>query len=264
MFHLPLKVCFGASSYFVGIRCFLGIGISVYGDFDGDTEGEMIEARIVVDNDPPVTFAPTPQQSANITNNNQYFYTDGLEQGEHTITITTLNNNTVWIDYFLVIPGDVLVTPTTTETATTTATITGVATTSTGQSINIRAIVGGTIGGISILVAFLILVVWIQRRKKQSQTLDSHLVSPSKRFIQSKNTYLLETSLLTVPFLSPSPRVSSVSLMANRSNCTHLPQHTQMQSLSALPVHTAGALLPERCVDSVVPVHELPPAYTLE
>lgn len=174
MFLIPLKVRSGTPSYFLELRCFLGIGISFYGDIDGDTEGEMVKASIVVDNGPPVMFAPSPQQQlTDITNNNQYFYTDELEQGEHTITITALNNNTVWIDYFLVVPGEVSVAPTTTGTPPALP-----SSTSRGQSINVGVILGGTIGGISILAALLSLLFWV-RRRKQSQV-ESHHVSPGK------------------------------------------------------------------------------------
>lgn len=133
----------------------------------------MTKASILVDNGPPVIFAPQ-QQTANITNNNQYFYTDKLDQGEHTITITALNDNTVWIDYFLVVPGDVTVTPTTT----------GLPAVSTSQrkTLNAGAIAGGTLGGLSVLAAAILsLLFWIRRKKKQLQ-IEYHQAAPGKWF----------------------------------------------------------------------------------
>ncbi|KAJ7273915.1 hypothetical protein C8J57DRAFT_1506032 [Mycena rebaudengoi] len=57
----------------------------------------------VVDSDPPVIFIPD-FQPASVTTNNLIFKSKDLSAGSPTLVVTAENNNTVWIDYLLVVP----------------------------------------------------------------------------------------------------------------------------------------------------------------
>ncbi|KAJ7237800.1 hypothetical protein C8J57DRAFT_1566670 [Mycena rebaudengoi] len=73
-------------------------------EFEGEFDLENPSLfTAVVDSDPPVIFTPN-FQPAPVTTNNLIFKSKDLSAGSHTLVVTAENNNTVWIDYLLVVP----------------------------------------------------------------------------------------------------------------------------------------------------------------
>ncbi|KAJ7290053.1 hypothetical protein C8J57DRAFT_1114044 [Mycena rebaudengoi] len=76
---------------------FVGKSISYY----GGATGNPMHASIVIDGGAAVNVVPTNPTETN----NLYFSSGALSDGKHTLVITAMDTNAVWVDYFLVGPG---------------------------------------------------------------------------------------------------------------------------------------------------------------
>ncbi|TFK26400.1 hypothetical protein FA15DRAFT_702857 [Coprinopsis marcescibilis] len=155
---------------------FLGTHIAVYGtiSISGQTLPSVSEYSI--DGGPPVQFIGTTTVAPGLAAYNQiYFESPLLSDGTHTITITNIGEeNPLWLDYFLVTPPAALVASTVTATVTSTvalpgqtiivtagldrapqATNLGSSSGSTGRLVEVGAVLGGVLGGLTLLLLLL-------------------------------------------------------------------------------------------------------------
>ncbi|KAJ7290054.1 hypothetical protein C8J57DRAFT_1610483 [Mycena rebaudengoi] len=81
----------------IHLHPFSGKSISYY----GGATGNPMHASIVIDGDAAVNVVPTNPTETN----NLYFSSGALSDGKHTLVITAMDANAVWVDYFLAGPG---------------------------------------------------------------------------------------------------------------------------------------------------------------
>ncbi|KAF7324064.1 hypothetical protein MKEN_00628800 [Mycena kentingensis (nom. inval.)] len=193
---------------------FEGDQILLYGSINnGASPVEMLNASIIIDAGPPISFA-APPQSAVLTWNNLIFTSGDLSPGQHTLVLTAENDNAVWVDYLLVRP-------------------------SSGSPNNGRSrtktkdqLVGAAIGvGILLLVTLLIIGGWIFLRRRRGGHLWGRRFGLDSRRVRSLNLVdvdgdedameALGPEVEAVPFTAQS---SSSSSIGNRRT-TPLPMY---------------------------------------
>ncbi|KAJ7271527.1 hypothetical protein C8J57DRAFT_285681 [Mycena rebaudengoi] len=130
-----------------------------------------MKASIVVDSDPPVIFIPDFQSEA-VTTNNLRFNSKDLSEGSHTLVVTAENNNTVWIDYLLVVPhatNTVLPASTSSLPSTSTTSSTSTTTASSSKSPSGGIIAGAVVGGLVLGAVLAAAIFLICRRRRRFQ-----------------------------------------------------------------------------------------------
>lgn len=150
----------------------------MYGGINGGSTGNMLNASIVLDDGSPVMFSPPAQSNA--TYNMEYFSSSGLTQGNHTLTVTSENDEPIFLDYILVIPGNLtLKSPSTQSSTSTTKTVVSSSTTSFPASSSpassptqvpsksIAPIIGGAVGGVLVFVFVICIAVLRLRKTRQ-------------------------------------------------------------------------------------------------
>ncbi|KAJ7271566.1 hypothetical protein C8J57DRAFT_1179663 [Mycena rebaudengoi] len=131
----------------------------------------LMKASIVVDSDPPVIFIPDFQSEA-VTTNNLIFKSKVLSEGSHTLVVTAENNNTVWIDYLLVVPhatNTVLPSSTSSLPSTSTTSSTSSTTASSSKSPSGGIIAGAVVGGLVLGAVLAAAIFLICRRRRRFQ-----------------------------------------------------------------------------------------------
>ncbi|KAJ7055751.1 hypothetical protein C8F01DRAFT_1157588 [Mycena amicta] len=187
---------------------FEGRGISYYG---GDTAGNKTNASIVLDGGPPTFFVPPPTDPVV---NNKYYDSGVLADGKHTLVVTAVTDNPIWVDYLLVVPpliSSSSPSSPTSSSSTTTTTTTSSAGASGTSSADTNAlhgsakskagpIAGGVIGGIFLLVCVAFLALFCVRRRQRRQ---DGIITPDMSQYQSS---------VTRPGASPYPSNVNVDL----------------------------------------------------
>ncbi|KAJ7055767.1 hypothetical protein C8F01DRAFT_1157632 [Mycena amicta] len=245
---------------------FEGRGISYYG---GDTAGNKTKASIALDGGPPTIFVPPP--TAGVVNN-KYYDSGVLADGKHTLVVTAVNDDPIWVDYLLVVPPLISASspspPTSSSTTTTTgsagaggtsSTTTssagagGTSTTSTrsagasgtsspdtnpvhrSSSSKAGPIAGGVIGGIFLLVCVAFLALFCVRRRQRRQ---DGIITPDMSQYQSSVTrpgasqYPSNVNVDVAPSASAYPFPMASSLHANDTDSQAFSPYTSESHLS--------------------------------
>ncbi|EIW77875.1 hypothetical protein CONPUDRAFT_62059 [Coniophora puteana RWD-64-598 SS2] len=82
---------------------FTGVSISVYGTLSGFGLGGIPTSQYVVDGAEPVSF--TAPNISGASYHYQYFSSDLLEDGTHSLVVTNTNDGTFWLDFFEYLPS---------------------------------------------------------------------------------------------------------------------------------------------------------------
>ncbi|KAJ7133372.1 hypothetical protein C8R44DRAFT_23058 [Mycena epipterygia] len=150
---------------------FAGKAISFYGGITAGDAGVM-NASIVLDGGAPVIFvAPTNPPASS----NNLIYTSGdISDAAHTLVVTSLNDQPVWTDYFLVTPGTASSTTSSSGSSSSTSTASSGSSSSvppSKKSTHIGAIVGGAVGGVVLIALAVIAALFFFRRRNRRQQL---------------------------------------------------------------------------------------------
>ena len=165
-----------------------GTGISVWGTIDhlDPSIPEFVQSSYSIDGGPTAIHNATEQPQFQFRQN--FFQSDSLVPGSHTLVVTHLTNNNnarLFIDYFLVIPPNSSITLAPTSTLSTSATSSssavitappaGDGAKSHSGTTPTAAIIGGSLGGLA-LIGIAVFVFWLFRkrvknnRKRREQT----------------------------------------------------------------------------------------------
>ena len=131
-----------------------------------------------IDGGPTTTFNAT-EAAAFIFQQKLFQSATLTDSTPHTLVVTLVNNGTLFIDYFLVIPStsssSAVVTSTSTRTGTISSTFSSTLSTSTGaggqfqsNKVSIGGAVGGSLGGLALLIVA-ILAVWMCRKRPKDK-----------------------------------------------------------------------------------------------
>ncbi|KAK7000361.1 hypothetical protein R3P38DRAFT_2561495 [Favolaschia claudopus] len=143
----------------------IGKSISFYGGINNGSAGQVLNASMAIDGGTSTYFVPGPQPEAD-TNNNLIFYSGELSEGNHTLVVTSENDFTVWVDYFVVTPN-----PTATGESSIPATTSNAITAHSPSKPRalVGILVGLTIGAIILIGLSMTVALVIQRRRKFSR-----------------------------------------------------------------------------------------------
>ncbi|KAF7304203.1 hypothetical protein MIND_00652400 [Mycena indigotica] len=224
---------------------FNGRGISYYG---GITAGNRTNASISIDGGPPTFFVPSLAPGI-VKVNNLYYNSGDLADGRHTLVVSAMNDNPVWMDYFLVVPplpaapgtggggasgggsSSTMSGPGQSGT-----TLPGGTTTTVKSSTNVGAIAGGVIGGIVLLACLAFSALFLYRRRQNADEASSrNAPRPDMTYYQS--------SLGSRPGAPPGSAPENIiapfpsSLQANYSQATVDHQQPQQPGQQPYPAH---------------------------
>ncbi|KAF8632648.1 hypothetical protein AX17_004781 [Amanita inopinata Kibby_2008] len=137
---------------------FNGSVIAVFGTIA--TDGGRPRSSYRIDNSSAIyEFDPTPPTNQSLYQQ-KFYQSPALESGTHELTVTCLaNNGTLVIDYFMI------TTPSSTQTVATLPETITTHQSSARRPPSTAGIVGGVIGGISLLLAGIMFALWIFRRR---------------------------------------------------------------------------------------------------
>ncbi|KAJ7509087.1 hypothetical protein B0H11DRAFT_2432738 [Mycena galericulata] len=153
---------------------FQGKAIEMY----GNATDIGMKASMVVDGGVAEVFAPSPGSGAN---NFLIFNSGVLDDGNHTLVVTSEGTSPMWVDYFLVIPNTLSSKSPTSSGSSSNSTLP--ATYSTAKSTPVGAIVGGVIGGLMVIALAAAAILFFRRRSRKSMpfpvTMQQHDVTPT-------------------------------------------------------------------------------------
>ena len=165
-------------------NCSKGTGISVWGtiQFLSPNTTTYVLSSYSIDGGPTTIFNAT--EAAAFKFQQKLFQSATLtDSGSHTLVATLVNNGTFFIDYFLVIPPTLSSTSTSTTTSASTSASSSTplmsttasagaqsqSNTTTNNRVALGPAVGGSLGGLALLIMIAILAVLFRRKRRKDK-----------------------------------------------------------------------------------------------
>jgi len=151
-----------------------GIGISVWGTIDRLDTPAFVLSSYSVDGGPTTTYNATVQPQFQFQQN--FFQSGTLTPASHTLVVTYLTSNgRYFIDYFFITPSNSPITATSTSPVSSSSSSVSTSITagnSHSSGVRIAPIVGGSLGGLALIIimVLVVLVIWLRnKRVKKNQ-----------------------------------------------------------------------------------------------
>jgi len=220
---------------------FTGTGISVWGTIQllQPNTTTYVVSSYSVDGGPTTIFNAT--ETAGYQFQQKLFQSATLnDSAPHTIVVTLVNNGTFFIDYFLVIPAGA------TSTSAPSSNTAGAGDQSHSSRVPLGPAVGGTLGGLALLIiAILAFLLCYKRRKDKNQKHDSQaaqvspdpFITPASRTLPMQKhqpyegsdrvselqSYSQRPPTSSSGVISPSSKAAQLSISSPRGDSLHSP-----------------------------------------